>query len=398
MKRVAAVSSHIQPAIGETFASLRSSEEFTKLYQGLFPKTVIVVSYSDASYVLLHHEEFSSKRKLRQTELGKSFGFDPIVWQDPPEHTIGKSSLKEFFTRERFMSLRSWIDETALGIVSGAKKGHCVVDLVAKVTDVLPIMVIMKLLGIPLTECDFIKQTCSVIQPMFTGLATRIQDQQQLLASIGASMGLLRKYFEKEDLVDRIKKGEFSGSFFDHLFQADPSSFNMNVIVGYTLFMAFAGSETSANLMGMMFYDLLGRSRSQWDVLLKDPSLCSDAIEEALRLWSPSTAIARVATVECVLPSGQRIKAGDSVLVVLAAANRDCPNASELIIGRERNPTLAFGGGIHICLGSLLAKLEAEVMLLVMLKTCPNARIVKQCIWKDDVMLRGLQSLAVQLN
>jgi cytochrome P450 len=161
-----------------------------------------------------------------------------------------------------------------------------------------------------------------------------------------------------------------------------------------------AGHETTVNLIGNGAYLLLGR-RERWDRLRAEPALLPGAIEEFLRFEGPvETATFRVATEDLVI-GGTTVKAGDPVLVALLAADRDegrFPDSDELRLDRAQNPHLAFGHGIHSCLGAPLARLEAQVAFGKLLARFPRLRLAvpaEELTWRPGVLMRGLQSLPV---
>jgi cytochrome P450 len=160
-----------------------------------------------------------------------------------------------------------------------------------------------------------------------------------------------------------------------------------------------AGHETTVNLIGNGAYLLLN-SRDRWDRLRGDLTLLPTAVEEFLRYEGPvETSTFRVAA-EPLEIGGQRIEAGDPVLVVLLSADRDdrFPDADELRLDRAQNPHLAFGHGIHYCLGAPLARLEAQVAFAGLLTRFPDLALAvspAQLEWRPGLLIRGLQSLPV---
>jgi cytochrome P450 len=159
-----------------------------------------------------------------------------------------------------------------------------------------------------------------------------------------------------------------------------------------------AGHETTVNLIGNGAHVLLA-DRSRWDRLRTDPGLLPSAIEEFLRYEGPvETSTFRVAT-EPLDIGGQKVAAGDIVLVVLLSANRDeqrFPGADEVVLDRPQNPHLAFGHGIHYCLGAPLARLEAQVAFTRLMARFPDLRPDSgELSWRPGILIRGLSSLPV---
>jgi len=159
-----------------------------------------------------------------------------------------------------------------------------------------------------------------------------------------------------------------------------------------------AGHETTVNLIGGGTLALL-RNRDQLERLRREPALARTAVEELLRYSPPVQWTGRVATVAMEL-GGRRIAPRQSVVGILAAANRDPEVFAEpdrLDIGRDPNPHLAFGRGIHFCLGAPLAKLEAQIALPMLLKRFPDLRLAGEPEPRPTWNLRGLARLPVAL-
>jgi cytochrome P450 len=160
-----------------------------------------------------------------------------------------------------------------------------------------------------------------------------------------------------------------------------------------------AGHETTVNLIGNGSYLLLSH-RERWERLRADPALLPAAIEEFLRYESPvETATFRITTGAMEI-GGVTVPAGEIVVVSLLSANRDekrFPDAAELRLDRPQNPHMAFGHGIHYCLGAPLARLEANVAFSKLLARFPGLRLAtdEEPDWRPGLLLRGHQALPV---
>jgi cytochrome P450 len=161
-----------------------------------------------------------------------------------------------------------------------------------------------------------------------------------------------------------------------------------------------AGHETTTNLLGNAVLALL-RHPAERRRLQDDPSLIATAVEEFLRFDSPIQATDRVATADCEI-GGQRIREGEIVAVILGAANRDPARFADpdrLDIGRADNDHLAFGQGVHFCLGAALARLEAQIALPALFRHFPDLDGERQPRkWHRSTVLRGVEGLRLSLR
>jgi cytochrome P450 len=158
-----------------------------------------------------------------------------------------------------------------------------------------------------------------------------------------------------------------------------------------------AGNETTTNFLGNAVLALL-RHPDQLQRLREDPTLTERAVEELLRYDPPAQTTTRVALQEVEI-GGRRIEPNQVVFAVLGAANRDpqvFPEPDRLDLARHPNPHLAFGEGIHFCLGASLARAESQIALRALLDRFPHLRLVEEepC-WRPNYILRGLKRLLV---
>jgi cytochrome P450 len=172
-------------------------------------------------------------------------------------------------------------------------------------------------------------------------------------------------------------------------------------LVAMYLLILFGGSETTTNLLGNGFL-ALQRHRDQWDLLVKDPSLVRGAVDELLRYDSPHHYLPRVAAEPFEL-GGQRIDAGDTVIVLMGAANRDpevFDQPERLDITRpNRAEHLSLAFGPHFCLGAALARLEGEIVFATLVTRFPQARLLTDDIrYGGSAMLRAIQHLPADLG
>jgi len=157
-----------------------------------------------------------------------------------------------------------------------------------------------------------------------------------------------------------------------------------------------AGHETTMNLIGNGTVALL-RQRDQWDRLIADPSLAPGAVEEVLRYDGPVHLTARTATVDCEV-AGVAVEAGQGLVTLLAAANRDperFPDPDRVDIARPDNHHLTFSHGIHYCLGAALARLEGQEVFKALTQRFPNLELTEEPVHRDHFVLRGYKAVQV---
>jgi len=174
-------------------------------------------------------------------------------------------------------------------------------------------------------------------------------------------------------------------------------------LVAMLLLLLLAGHETTVNLIGNGTLALLEHPE-QFEQLKANPGLLESALEEMLRFTNPVQQIAPRYALEDVELHGQRIAKGHTVLVGIAAANRDetvFKNADQFDITRQPNPHIAFGLGIHYCLGAPLARLEGRIAFCALLNHFPKLKLAvpaSELKWRGAPSLRGLQKLPIRLH
>jgi len=311
----------------------------------------VVSRFEDARTVLLDHARFSS-RAMGGGELRL-----PLLSDDPPRHSSLRGLLSKAFTPARIAQMRPEITALANDLVAAIDPGR-EVDVVAALTTPLPVTVIARMMGIPESDGERFKRWSSAI----TGLMNGPVSPERVQALVELRDYFLRVLSDRraapgDDLVSALVRAEEAGV---HLSDDD--------IVGFSVLLLVAGNETTTNLLGSLLYRLAVEP-SLYRALRESPELVTRAIEEALRLDSPAQIIMRRASEDSTL-AGQNIAKDDMVLVYLGAANRDptrwdAPELVDTADARERH--MAFGFGVHTCIGAPLARLEAEVAMSALL-------------------------------
>jgi cytochrome P450 len=257
----------------------------------------------------------------------------------------------------------------------------------------MPVTVIAELLGVPPEDRDRFRQWSDAA---VSGNATQEYMEKILIPHMQAFTDYLLAMFEekrkipKDDLISALVQAEEAG---DKLSEDE--------LLGMVFLLLIAGHETTVNLIGNGVLALLEHPE-QLRRLRNDPSLIKSAVEELLRYDGPvETSTERFAG-EDVAIGGTIIPKGEMVLVVIAAADRDperFPEPDTLDIARMENKHVAFGKGIHHCLGAPLARMEGQIAIGTLIERMPNLRLKgspESLSWRPGMVLRGLKALPME--
>jgi cytochrome P450 len=372
-------------------------------------KAWIVTRYADVKQVALNNRQISADRLTPFFKANPEYQQGSIeslarylnhwmVFRDPPDHTRLRRLFSKAFTPTSVENLRPSIEGIVAELTEDmqAKARHDgTADFIADFAYPLPASVIMDLLGVPRADLARMKVWSDDIA-LFIGTA-QVAGNKYLRAEAGARAmaGYFRELVEQRAVAptaDMISKLVLARDESDALTTGE--------IIGTCILLLFAGHETTTNLIGNGFLYSM-KHREQWERLIGQPSLAATAIEEYLRYDGPSGALARVASADIVM-AGKTIRAGDRVFAFVNSANRDpeaFDDAERFDIGREQNPHLTFGHGIHFCLGAPLARLEAQIAALRLSERLPGIRLSGgEPEWHDSLILRGVKSLPVRLS
>lgn len=278
---------------------------------------------------------------------------------DPPEHTKFRRMLAGEFTPAKMEALRPHIEAIVDEYLDAVQGGGPPADLVERYALPIPSMVICELLGVP-----------SEVREAFYGYSTIIDEPttppEDMAAAYSAFTELMYRLVQDDAAIppDALL-ARLSG--YDELTVDD--------VVGVAVLLVAAGHQTVTNMLGMGTYALL-LDRRRWDALVADPSALPAAVEELLRFITTFQlgALTRTAT-EDIEIDGVVIRQGESILVSLPAANRDperFDEPDELDLGRHAAGHVAFGHGIHVCLGQHLGRLEIEAGIGGLLRRFPT--------------------------
>ena len=380
-----------RPAAGDASASSASSARAA---------TWFVTNWAEAEAVLRDHRTFVKDFRSALTPVeARALPPEPplvrlfsrhMLNADGAEHLRLRTLVNQAFTVQRAESMRGRIEELAAALVDKfAARGQ--VDLIREFAYPLPIYVIADLLGIPSTNYGKIRNWSSAfVSPQMT--ASDLGRKAPLLEEFLAFLRTLfreRRQTPRDDLLSALVAVEEEGRFLSE-----------DDLCSMVILLIKAGHETSAHQIGNAVLALL-QHPEQLAALQSDPSRLPHAVEELLRFDGPiERATTRYAAADVVL-GGASIRRGDTIHVVLAAANRDdarhaCPDQLDLARGDVRH--LGFGLGPHYCLGAPLARIEGQVALRVLFERLPNLRLAvtaDELRWRTRPILRGLKQLPV---
>jgi cytochrome P450 len=367
---------------------------------------LLVTRYADVAAALKH--PLLSNRRVAETGLPLpgylQWAMRPVtrilsrgmLFSDPPDHTRLRSLANRAFTPRVVEGMRSRIQQIADDLLD-AVAGHRPVDLIESYAAWLPVIVIAEMLGADVRDRDRFR-LWSDDAVSFVGGSTHPDGVVLLRAARG--MFSLRRYFGK--LVRRRRKDGPGDDLLGALIDAEErgDALTEDELLANAVLLLAAGHETTTSLIGNGLLALL-RHPEQTALLRREPDLIGSAVEEFLRFDSPVQWSARVALEEVEI-GGCRIPAGRSVTLGIGAANRDpdqFPDPDRLDLRRAENRHLAFGQGIHFCLGAALARLEGQVAINTLLLRFPHMQLAdERPQWRDNFTLRGLKSLWVSLH
>ena len=360
-------------------------------------KFALVARYADVTAGLRDHEHLSSVQPPPppQAYQGRFAGSRNMLGSDPPQHSRLRRLVSRDFTPRRIRDLEPRIREIAKELVDKVEaKGSF--DVMADLANVLPVTVIAEMLGVPPDLNAKFKHWSDTI----IGGDNKAPGAPQPPETIRA-IDELGDYFTAEigkrrtnpgpDLVSALVAAHDEG---DVMSAADLLSFVTLLLV--------AGNETTTNLIGNGTL-ALGRHPDQLEALKRDPSMLPRAIEEMLRYDGPVQSTVRF-TKQPVLLGGTEIPAGAFALMIVAAADRDPAQFNDpekFDITRDPNEHVAFGEGIHFCIGAPLARMEARIAFEEMLSRFPKLRLEDPLIkpaYKGSYFLRGLGSLLMAID
>jgi cytochrome P450 len=372
------------------------------IHQGPF-ETLVFSRYADCVSILRDARSSSDARNsaafqqegndaLVDTTEEQVLGVQPFLFLDPPDHTRLRGLVSKAFTPRVVEALRPRVQEIVDELL-GRVRRRDQIEVIEDLAYPLPVQVICEMLGVPaedhVTFRAWSRELARSLDPEDV-LPPEVQERRrrtiESFADYFRSLIERRREDPREDLLSCLIAVEEEG---DKLSPEELLSTCILILV--------AGHETTVNLIGNGLLALL-RHPDQLHLLRLDPSLAKTAVEEVLRFDPPVQMTGRTA-LEDMEVGGATIRRGQQSILLLAAANRDpsvFAKPDEFDIGRRDNPHLAFGFGIHYCLGAPLARIEGEVALTTLVRRFQGLQLrVERPEYKENIVLRGLAALPV---
>jgi len=359
---------------------------------------VVLTRYDDVATVL-RDPSFGAGRDALVDGLRRVFGEGHafayisrrLTNYDPPDHSRLRGLVNRAFTSRRVQQLRPYIVALADQLLDDCDTGDPF-DFVAQVAHPLPSMVICELLGVPgIDRSAFDRWTSAIaflIGPSVP--ADRQADGEAAVAEEWACIDALinqRRRDPGEDLLSALTAAQDDTG----------ASLSHDELVATVIFLFSAGHQTTRDLLGSGVLSLL-EHRDEWRRLAEDPGLAGSTVEECLRYEPPVNFTMRRALRDTEV-AGEPIAAGENVVPVIVAANRDprrFTDPDRFDITRADTAPLSFGGGIHFCLGAALARVEAEIVLHGLARRFPRLTLADNEIqWRETIAFRGPEAVAV---
>jgi cytochrome P450 len=353
----------------------------------------LITRYDDAIEVLKDPRFIKDLSKLYGDSMEQESVFmHTMLFSDPPDHKRLRGLVQKAFTPQMIAGMRGRIQEIAnelLDVAASKTKMNLIDDFAFP----LPIIVICEILGVPSTDRDKFRVWSNSLIEGSNG-----EHAEEMFQHTNEFIQYLSQWFEKvrqnpgNDLISQLIMTDENG---DQL--------NERELYGVVTLLIIAGHETTVNLIGNSILALL-ENPEQLNLLKNKPELIHNAIEESLRFNGPVEFSTSRWANEDMDFRGKSIRKGDLIVLALNSANHD-PNQFKdpdiFDITKEKSPHLAFGKGVHLCLGAPLARLEGEIAINSFIKRFPHIELAvskDQLEWRPGMIVRGVKEIPLKLK
>lgn len=393
----------IDPAmLSDPYTAYKNLRENDPVHWNALFECWMYTRYPDVDSILMDPRFSADRAKARnrfaqmvqqqQEEFGPFSRAQTMLSSDPPAHTRLRKLVSKAFTPRAVENLRPRIQDIVDNLLDGLE-GQGQFDLVDSIAYPLPVIVIAEMLGVPPEDRAQFKKWSNDVVATLGGPFTPKDVFQRARQSIEEMAGYIshviadRRAHPREDLISGLIAAEEEGQVLSE-----------EEIFATTILLLVAGNETTTNLIGNCVVALL-RNPDQLEYLRADLSRMPAAIEELLRFAGPVQATARVAKEDIEL-GGQVVTEGQVAFAFLAAANRDPEKFADpdrLDLSRNPQDHLAFGDGIHFCLGAPLARAEAQITLRALLERYSHIEFAGDPTWGGTFIIRGVKHLPLKV-
>jgi pimeloyl-[acyl-carrier protein] synthase len=349
--------------------------------------------YADG-YEIFKQVKGVTKNLLNIRPPGRGSAFDlNLLHRDGADHLRLRRLVSEYFSAQSIEALIPVMETVAEQLLQPLAVRPDF-DLITEFAEPMPLQVIAHLVGVPKEDMAQVRMWSLLLSEGFDSLLSDdvvLEKQKQAMNEFLAYVN---------ELI-MLKEARPDQSLLGFLVRACGQQLNLEELTAMVGFLLFAGHETTVNLIGNSVWLLLSHP-DQWSMLLNDSSLLIGAIEEVLRFESPEQRTSfRLVEIPMEI-NGHRLVPGQQIGVIIGSINRDETvffRADEFDIRRSPNKHLAFGLGLHHCLGKTLARIQAQVALSKVLSHLPDLRLTnEQACWRNNSFFRGLAALPVTIR
>ena len=352
------------------------------------------VTHADVSAVARDTDHFSSEGAVLSNKPPRDqwismapIGGAPPITSDPPFHADARRLLLPAFSPQVVAEWEPEIRRLCNELIDNMGDIETV-DAAVQYAQNIPVYVVARMLGLPLEDSDYFRETVHMV---LEEIGAEFGERQGAFEKLDAYLGMhVRDHIEnpKDDLIGFL----LNAKIYDQPLSPEH-------VVGTIILLMVAGIDTTWSSIGSSIWHL-AQHPSDLQRMVNEPELLPTAIEELLRMYAPVT-MARIVSQDAEI-GGCPVKAGDSVLLPFPAANRDpevFPDADKVVIDREENRHVAFGLGIHRCLGSNLARLELRVAVEVFIQRFPKFELPNpSAVTWSLGQVRGPRKLLVRIT